>query len=40
LMEKTCVDFAGHIREYKKRYSWERVVEAIEKLLSENFTNG
>lgn len=33
LMEKTRIDFASHIREYKKRYSWERVVAAIEKLL-------
>jgi glycosyltransferase involved in cell wall biosynthesis len=40
LMEKTRIDFASHVREYKKRYSWERVVEAIEKLLIENFTNG
>jgi D-inositol-3-phosphate glycosyltransferase len=40
LMGKTRIDFAGHIREYKKRYSWDRVVEAIEKLLTENFTNG
>ncbi len=40
LTEKTRIDFASHVREYKKRYSWERVVEAIEKLLTENFTNG
>jgi glycosyltransferase involved in cell wall biosynthesis len=33
LREKTCIDFAAHIREYKKRYSWERVVEAIEGFL-------
>lgn len=33
LMEKTLIDFASHVREYKKRYSWERVVEAIEKLF-------
>jgi glycosyltransferase involved in cell wall biosynthesis len=32
LIEKMRVDFASHIREYKKRYSWERVVEAIETL--------
>jgi glycosyltransferase involved in cell wall biosynthesis len=40
LAEKTRIDFTGHIREYKKRYSWERVVEAIENLLTENFTSG
>jgi glycosyltransferase involved in cell wall biosynthesis len=40
LTEKTRIDFAAHVREYKKRYSWERVVEAIEQLLTENFTNG
>lgn len=33
LMEKTRIDFASHVREYKKRYSWERVVEVIERLL-------
>jgi glycosyltransferase involved in cell wall biosynthesis len=33
LREKNRVDFAAHIREYKKRYSWEHVVEAIAGLL-------
>lgn len=33
LTEKAHIDFASHVREYKKRYSWERVVEVIEKLL-------
>lgn len=33
LAEKAHIDFAAHIREYKKRYSWDRVVEAIEALV-------
>jgi glycosyltransferase involved in cell wall biosynthesis len=33
LREQNRVDFAAHIREYKKRYSWERVVETLEGLF-------
>jgi glycosyltransferase involved in cell wall biosynthesis len=34
LQEKNHVAFSAHVREFKKRFSWERVVEAMEELMN------